>query len=208
MANALDLSGQRFGYLTAIERDGSLYGKAAWRCRCDCGEMKTLASTDLRTERVKSCGCRRNEMIGNGTRSHGQSGSDLYGIWNHIKNRVTNESSEDYPNYGGRGISMDPEWYGSFETFAKDVGDRPSPLYSIDRKDVDGDYEPGNVKWSTKTEQQRNKRNNVIVSYQGQDILLIELAEKTRLSYSSLYYRIVTNGESAEESVAFLLKSK
>jgi hypothetical protein len=156
---SVDLTGQRFGHLTVISQaDGQrILGSLAWRCRCDCGTEKVLASNVLRTGHTQSCGCRMYE------RKHGQSSQQggrtpEYMAWSAMKQRCLNPRNKRFPDYGGRGITVYKEWADSFEAFFAYVGPRPSPEYSLDREDNDGNYEPGNVRWTTWPVQARNQR--------------------------------------------------
>jgi len=158
-----DLTGRRFGRLTVVRRNGaSNAGKALWLCRCDCGGSKTTLSASLLRGRTTSCGCRQVAEARQRLTKHGQaarrSRTVLYKTWAGMKARCMNPNTTGYENYGGRGIRVCPEWIDSFEAFAAHVGDRPGPDYSIDRIDNDGHYEPGNVRWATRAEQNRNQR--------------------------------------------------
>jgi hypothetical protein len=118
-------------------------------CRCDCGVTKEVSADAIRAGRQRSCGCARTV--------HGMSGTPEYRTWANLIDRCTNPCSKSYDRYGGRGIRVCDRWRASFEAFLADVGPRPSAKHSIDRyPDNDGHYEPGNVRWATRTEQQRN----------------------------------------------------
>lgn len=159
----IDLSGRRFGRLIVVRRDGaSKAGKALWLCRCDCGGEKTTLSASLLRGRTTSCGCLQVAEVRARLTIHGQaskrSRTVLYKTWAGMKRRCTNPNATGYENYGGRGIRVCDEWMHSFEAFAEHLGERPGPGYSIDRINNDGNYEPGNVRWATRAEQNRNKR--------------------------------------------------
>lgn len=126
--------------------------------------------------------------------------TQLYQIWSQIKQRCLNPNYRKYENYGGRGIDMDPRWAESFLAFQEDVGKRPNRRYSIERIDNDKGYWPDNVRWATLKEQNRNKRSNLVVVYQGEQMPLAELAEQTGRSPKRLRERIMS-GMSAEEAV-------
>ena len=149
-----DITGHRFGRLTAVRFTGrSGNGGRAWHCACDCGGSIVAYVGKLRDGGVVSCGCSR--------RKHGLTRSraqwhPLYLTWALMRNRCSNPKNTNYKNYGGRGIKVCTRW-DDFTLFLADVGEKP-PGKTIDRIDNDGDYEPGNVKWSTRSEQQRNKR--------------------------------------------------
>lgn len=152
-----DLSGTRVGRLTVIHRaDVPGKGEAFWECRCACGNIAVVSGSNLRRSHTLSCGCLRDE-----TRSqlkHGMRQSSEYAIWNGIKACCENPKNPAFARYGGRGIVMHPAWSDSFEAFYAAVGPRPSIDHSIDRVDNALGYEPGNVRWATRSEQARNSR--------------------------------------------------
>lgn len=162
MTALVDLTGQRFGRLLVVERversAGS--GQARWRCNCDCGGTTVTHGSNLRSGKTTSCGCavvdaNRERLMTHGT-SRGDTKHDLYDTWSGIRKRCLTTTSQAYPRYGGRGITVCPEW-DDFLTFVADVGPRPSALHSLDRIDNDGNYEPGNVRWATAKEQADNR---------------------------------------------------
>lgn len=161
MVPPLDIISQRFGRLVAIRQSGSdNRGRAVWLCQCDCGNKKEARVGDLRNGRTQSCGCWQSESRKHHTLTHGHSprsaASPEYKSWATMLTRCTNPNSSNFRYYGGRGIKVCKRWH-QFENFLADMGQRPLGL-SLDRIDNDGNYEPGNVKWSTRLEQARNKR--------------------------------------------------
>jgi hypothetical protein len=128
------------------------------------------------------------ELIARNTK-HGLHRAPENAIWREMKQRCTNPKSRKYPRYGGRGIRVCPAW-DLFEQFYADMGPRPSPAHSIDRTDNDGNYEPGNCRWRTRSEQQRNRRNNHLLTYQGKTQTIAAWAEETGLRPMTLSYRI------------------
>ncbi len=110
--------------------------------------------------------------------------------WQHIKQRCRNPNCKAWNDYGARGITICEEWANSFETFLHDVGQRPSPKHTIERINNDGHYEPGNVRWATRAEQSRNRRNNHSIMFNGQTFCLSDLAEHLGVRYQDLQYRI------------------
>lgn len=163
----LDLTGQRFGRLTVVSPSPlRCYRNVVWHCRCDCGESTEMRGDHLRSGHSQSCGCLsrdRVQQMGTTNARHGHCAgyvkTGTYRSWRAAKNRTTNSSFRYWDNYGGRGIRMCPRWLDSFENFLADMGERPEGT-TIDRINNDGDYEPGNCRWATPTEQQKNKRIN------------------------------------------------
>jgi hypothetical protein len=153
--------GQRFGRLVTIE-DVRLRGSRGWArywiCRCDCGTVKAVPSGNLVAGRTSSCGCFHNDLLRQANFKHGLSTEPEYIVWVAMLQRCGNPKNKDYPDYGGRGITVCDRWR-DFANFISDVGARPSSKYSIDRyPDNNGNYEPGNVRWATATEQVYNRR--------------------------------------------------
>lgn len=154
--------GVKAGRLTVISRHGTdETGKATWACICNCGTPKVVAGVNLRSGNTKSCGCLRGDAaIENAIqRTTGAWRHPLYSIWGGVKARCFNEKYHKYAAYGGRGITLAPEWRDDFFAFVDGVGPRPGPSFSLDRIDNDGNYEPGNVRWATRSEQRSNTRH-------------------------------------------------
>jgi hypothetical protein len=158
--------GLRFGRLVVLseaEKYVSPGGKELRRVfvRCECGNEFTATLNSIKRGLSASCGCYRTELaIGSAKHGHARKGrpSKEYKTWAGMIERCENPNATKYPIYGGRGISVCAEWRKSFETFLSDMGKKLSPDLSIDRIDVDGNYEPGNCRWATRSEQMRNQR--------------------------------------------------
>lgn len=167
MAIKLDLTGQRYGMLVVIERSHlrSTDGKPQWRLRCDCGREAHLVAARFRSMGQQSCGCL---MVAKGRNlKHGFSRSRTYRIWNGMHSRCTNPNQTGFEHYGGRGIKVCARW-SSFENFLADMGVAPRGK-TLDRyPNVNGNYEPGNCRWATGSEQCRNRRNTVYLTFRGE----------------------------------------
>jgi len=167
-------------------------------CRCTCGNVKTIRLAHVISGRVRSCGCLYKE----GPVHHGYARRDksnaTYHCWVDMRARCYNERREQYRNYGARGISICTEW-DVFENFLRDMGERPSNT-SLDRIDVDGNYQKNNCRWASQKQQCRNKRNNVLVTFEGVKLPLAEVAERVGMPYGRFYNRIVRFGWSVEKA--------
>jgi len=187
MPKELNLTGQRFGRLVAVElahRDDKYV--SYWKCQCDCGKTKIIVLNSLRSGRTKSCGCLHIESARERITKHGKSKTAEYGIWANIKSRCAG----DHHRYGGRGISMAPEWVDNFPAFLAYVGPRPSEKHSIDRINYDGNYEPGNVRWATDEEQANNKSSNHLLTKDGITKNLTQWSNELGLSQQAIRNRI------------------
>lgn len=161
-----DLTGLRFSRLVAEERgDSDRSGRVRWSCVCDCGGAALVSCGDLRSGHTRSCGCLKNEemaarSIAQAKHGHARSNkrTSEYLSWAAMRQRCYVPTTRGYEYYGGRGITVCARW-SNFAVFLSDMGEKPSPKHSIDRIDVDGNYEPSNCRWATSVEQQANKRS-------------------------------------------------
>jgi len=181
MSKKSDLLGKKYGRLLVISESPHAKNQGTrWLCMCECGNETIVYGNFLKRGLTKSCGCLHKEIAAKVNTIHGNSGKETtpeYTCWLAIKSRCYNENNPAYNNYGGRGIKVCDRWLESFENFYKDVGDRPTAKHSLDRyPNVNGDYEPNNVRWATEQQQQGNRRNNKWLEYNGKKMILQDWA--------------------------------
>jgi hypothetical protein len=208
MRKANDLTGKKFGSLTVIERAEKpahiQSNRPYWSCKCDCGETTIIRGSSLLHNETTSCGCAKRGA----KEKHGMSQTRFYNIWYRMVRRCEDENSNEYHNYGGRGITVCEEWK-SFEKFAYDMHDsyiefeveHGIDTASIERVGYNGDYCKDNCRWATDLEQARNRRGNVRIEVDSVEYAtLTELAEAYNLPYITVYQRY-TNGKRGEELI-------
>lgn len=177
--------GDRFHRWTVIglERAGQ---RTVAVCQCDCerGAVKRVHIPHLHLGRSRSCGCLRHKQT-----THGMHGTPEYKSWQSMRRRCTDPRRSNYRFYGGRGITVCERWQ-SFENFVADMGPKPDGGHTIDRIDCNRGYEPGNCRWATWKEQQRNRRNNHRLTIEGVMLTVIEWAEQGNLDPEIVYRRL------------------
>lgn len=173
---AAQLEGQRFGRLTVVSRGESKRSGLTWLCRCDCGGEARPTSSALIKGNTRSCGCLQLETVtalGKRTTTGEFAGgkpTPERAAWDAMLVRCYRPTSKSYKNYGGRGITVCDSWRASYDAFLRDMGRRPSPRHSLDRKDNDGPYSPDNCRWSTAAEQTRNRRTTRIEMHEVEQV--------------------------------------
>lgn len=192
-----DLSGKRFGSLFVIKEYSRTKGKYHWiyhwECACDCGNTAIVNGFYLKGGTTKSCGCiRRNQL-----KTHGDGGAEKstgrspeYASWANMIQRCYNESNPAFYYYGGRGIKVCDEWRKSYTNFLNDMGRCPEGK-TLDRfPDTNGNYEPSNCRWATVPEQNRNKRDNILIHYNGETKIRGDWAKELTISSMSIRRRL------------------
>lgn len=194
MAKFNDLSGKQFGRLTVIDKaepyvSPAGYRQTRWLCKCECGTSKVVHAGSLMRGLTRSCGCGIAIASSLSNTRHGMEGSPTYSSWSAMWTRCTNARVASFAYCGARGISVCERWR-DFACFLADMGVRPSLAHSLDRIDVNGNYEPGNCRWATHEEQQRNKRSSRKVVFQGESMSIPEAAAASGISAKSLWLRL------------------
>lgn len=195
MKKATAYIGMKLGALTLVEAtDARSRGHVVYKWRCDCGGDFYAHVQNIRLAKFPSCGCQTKRLISAARTSHGASkkGSPMYSmyiVWRAMFWRCENASRRDFKNYGGRGIKVCQRWH-SFDCFVADMGIRPSEKHSIDRIDVNGDYEPGNCRWATTTEQANNKRTSRFLAFDGREMTVSQWAREVGIGNDTLRLRL------------------
>lgn len=178
-------AGDQYGMLLVLseaERQRKLSGASVrvFLCKCTCGTVKSVRLSNLRSGSTVSCGCFHKALASETLRAaatkHGQSNTAVYRVWQSMKRRCHDAKDASYERYGAKGISVCQEWRDSFEAFAADMGPRPDGM-TLERMDSKGNYEPGNVRWATYTEQARNTSRNHLHTIDGVTRCLAEWCE-------------------------------
>lgn len=160
MTNFVDMTGMEIDGLLCIRRVGSKGDKAAWEVQCRCGALFEASGSALRLRKQISCpACAKKRSVALATK-HGDFRSLEYRAYNSMKTRCYDPKNKRYSRYGGRGIKVCTRWLESYENFLADMGRKPTPEHSLERKETDGDYCPENCIWATLTEQANNRSNN------------------------------------------------
>lgn len=176
------------------------------RCQCDCGAERDIPINTLKRGQSTHCGCLMSQITTAAKTTHGMSYTAEHRAWAKMKARCSDQNSKDWPLYGGRGILVCAEWRDSFEAFFAYLGAKPTASHSIDRIDVNGNYEPGNVRWATPSEQMQNVRHNVMVNLDGENVALREACRRLGVidKYKGVHARM-RKGMGFEHAVAIYL---
>ena len=188
MSRYKDISGQKFGRLTALHVLHNNGTKCTyWLCVCECGNLKEVRGGELRNGQIKSCGClnRVPTIV-----KHHQYNTRLYRVYHAMKQRCYNKNSTAYKDYGGRGIIICNEWVNSFDVFrAWAIHNSYDDSLTIDRVDVNGNYEPSNCRWVDRKQQQNNRRNTIYITYNGKTQTITQWAEELNIKQNTIRTR-------------------
>lgn len=198
--------GRIFDRLTVVARvENGPKGHLQYLCHCCCGAQVTKRKSHLLRGESRSCGCLQREKLAEASKTHGQSvggRTSEYIAWCNIKERCNNQNASSYYLYGGRGIRVCDEWLNNFQAFLDYMGPKPTLQHSIDRyPDNDGNYEPGNVRWATASEQARHKRNNRVITIGPETKHLSEWSEISGNRAETIASRFWKLGWNAHDAV-------
>jgi hypothetical protein len=183
-----NMIGEHYGRLEVISlcNETTTGGRRLWLCKCECGNFTKATRSHLINGGAKSCGCMRkecSEKLAASQRKHGMFGKRIYTIWQQMKDRCYNQNNNGYKDYGGRGIKVCNEWHNSTNFFEWALANGYNDNLTIDRIDVNGNYEPSNCRWVTMKVQDRNRRNTIFITFNGETKSLAEWCEIRGLPY-------------------------
>jgi hypothetical protein len=187
--------GRAFGRLTVLADLGRANGVRMWMCVCDCGEAKAVRHGGLQSGNTKSCGCSHLDANRARLTTHGMAWSPTWKSWLRMRERC-----EKHPHYAGRGIKVCERWQ-DFANFLADMGERKAGM-TLDRINVDGNYEPGNCRWADQDTQSNNKRSNRVIEAFGRSQTLSQWAKERRLSVATLWARLDVYNMSVEDALS------
>ena len=183
----IDLTSQTFGKLKVLKRAENRDKRVFWLCKCECGNIKEVSAYNLKSGKIKSCGCLKNY----GNLKHGLSKSHLYKTWQKMKNRCYNKNNKDYKYCGAVGIKVCKEWINDFQNFydwAKNNGYKQDLF--IDRIDKSKNYEPSNCRFVTRYEQSRNKSSNKYITFNGKTMTVTDWSLSLGLGIDTVARRL------------------
>ena len=184
----IDLISKKFGKLTVIKKAKNKGKYTQWLCQCECGNYKIARTLDLRRGHTKSCGCLKHLQY---NFKHGKSDTRLYRIYKHMISRCYNPNNTAYKHYGGRGIKVCNHWKRSLEFFIQwALANGYKDNLTLERINVNGDYTPENCKWIPQSEQLKNTRRTILITYNNETLCLTDWAKKINIHRATLDYRI------------------
>ena len=198
----LNLTNDKFGRLTVISPGPKIGQKTSWICKCDCGNTKTVLTTNLTKGKTSSCGCLHNELLTIRNTTHNMRKTSLYEVWKSIKQRCFNPKSKGYVNYGGRGIIMCEIWKNNFESFYQwSISNGYKKGLTIDRIDNNGNYEPSNCRWVDRFIQNNNTRQAKLYTISGVTKTLSEWCNIYNVNRNTIKNRMQKYSCSIEEAL-------
>lgn len=208
MGKCIDLTGQKFGRLTVIKRAENKGTRATWLCKCDCGNELIVVGKNLRTGNTKSCGCYQQDIAREAQTKHKGSNTRLYGVWACMIQRCSNPNNCSYKRYGARGIKVYEEWFDFvvFQNWALQNGYADN--LSIDRIDVNGNYEPSNCRWATQKEQCQNTRKNHNITINGETHCINEWARIYNIKREIIKDRILRGWDEVKAVITPKISNK
>ena len=205
MSRLIDLTGNRYGCLVVLSRDRNLAPRIpGWKCQCDCGRQVVLNGSNLRLGLTQSCGCLRRRLTQHRFITHGKAHTKEFRIWCAMRQRCNDPNHSSFHKYGGRGIKVCDEWNDSFEQFYSDMGPRPAPKFTIERKDNDGPYDKTNCVWATRKAQANNRRSNRLIEFNGRELTLRQIMDETncQISFRTMRARVFALGWSIKDALS------
>lgn len=188
-----DFTGQKIGMFTVIGLAHIRNNRSYWVLRCECGTEKIRLIKKVNSLKYTSCGCEFKTALSEMRKTHGMSGHPAFHVWDSMVDRCTLPTHQAWHNYGARGVTVCQRWVESFENFWEDMGNDYQYGLSLDRKNVNGNYEKDNCRWITMKEQSRNKRNNILIQTEWGLITVAEAAERIGIGPSTIHYRLKKN---------------
>lgn len=203
----LPSTGEKFGRLTVESTQcRKLLGRTVVKCRCSCGKARYAKPSDLRRGVITSCGCAKVEVLRERNlrmATHHMSASPEHHIWRGILTRCLCKTSKYYPRYGGRGITVSDRWRDNFTAFLEDMGYRPDAAFTVERKNNSGGYSKDNCVWATRKQQNRNKRSNRLITFNGETKPVSQWADEVGLAAGLVFGRL-NRGFSVEKALSLV----
>lgn len=195
----IDLTGQRFGMLTVLNRADNKGKRTMWNCLCDCGNKAVVGGSNLKNGNTRSCGCLHKKMLISNSKTHGLSCHPPYRVYSHMKGRCCNKNDENYKRYGGRGITICDEWLSSFSAFYEwSMKNGYKSGATLDRIDNNSGYSPSNCRWTTMQVQSNNRRSNHYITYNEKTMSASDWSRETGINVGTIIARD-RSGKTPEE---------
>lgn len=196
------IEGNVYNRLTVIKAtDRKTGNKTIYECRCSCGNTVFTDKYKLFNGHTKSCGCFKLDNLSIIKRKHGMANTPEYKAWVEMKQRCHNKNQRVFAHYGGRGITICDSWSNSFESFFSDMGKRPTCKHSIDRINVNGNYEPDNCRWATTTEQAANRRSTTKYMFNNELMALSHIANILGVPQTTMCRLVRKKGMSIDQVI-------